>query len=333
MSLPLFLGMLLAPAAQAAGQLPTGVIAGQLRGSDGMPAAGVRLAAAEIQTQTGERNLVSIGRTDEAGRYRLEGVPPGRYWVVAGALTSPTYYPGALDSAGASAVTVAAGATVTDIDFGILAALNAMSTDTSGLAPAGRRPRIPGRFRIDDGRPLPPDFGDFHVWYGGEAPVVAQDGTFSIALSPAPEFVTVEIYSNRLIGDYYVKSMAFGSVDLLRSPLMITETAPSVDISLARGTLVSGTVLTETGAPAELTVFLIPQPRPARRPDLLRMAVADPQGHFEIFGVAPGEYRVSSANDNDPARETPALTVSGDAQDVHLTLTAARGLRFAPLAR
>ena len=53
-------------------QAQNGVIMGQLRGSDGAPAAGVRVAAAEVGEKSGAASLISIGRTDDNGRYRLE---------------------------------------------------------------------------------------------------------------------------------------------------------------------------------------------------------------------------------------------------------------------
>jgi len=62
---------------------PVGVITGQIRAMDGLPAAKVEVAAVEIE-QYGNLNpataiLVSLGQTDAEGRYRLERVPPGRY--------------------------------------------------------------------------------------------------------------------------------------------------------------------------------------------------------------------------------------------------------------
>jgi hypothetical protein len=47
--------------------------------------------------------------TDKNGRYSLENVAPGRYLVMAGPLDAPTYFPGVLNPAKATALTIVAG--------------------------------------------------------------------------------------------------------------------------------------------------------------------------------------------------------------------------------
>jgi hypothetical protein len=65
----------------------------------------------------GTAALVTIGETDDAGRFRLENVPPGRYYISAGRVEMPTYFPGTLEVAAGKIITVASGATVTDVNF------------------------------------------------------------------------------------------------------------------------------------------------------------------------------------------------------------------------
>jgi TonB family protein len=55
--------------------------------------------------------------TDSAGRYRLENIPPGRYYVVAGFVDFPTYYPGVSSVSGATALNVLSGTPITGINF------------------------------------------------------------------------------------------------------------------------------------------------------------------------------------------------------------------------
>ena len=43
------------------------------------------------------RATVSLAETDSTGRYQLENVPPGRYYITAGRLDVLTYYPGTLE--------------------------------------------------------------------------------------------------------------------------------------------------------------------------------------------------------------------------------------------
>src|ERR1051325_6112161 len=96
MALWLFLSILLAQ-----GTIPradSGVVTGVVRLPDGSPAPGVRVAAMvppEVGFSPGNASeLAAIGKTDESGHYRLEDVPAGRYFIVAGRVDAPTYYPG-----------------------------------------------------------------------------------------------------------------------------------------------------------------------------------------------------------------------------------------------
>ena len=98
-----------------------GVIAGEIRLPDGAIAAGVRVSAmsAEGEDLNATTVLGRITITDELGRYRLDSVSPGRYYIVAGALDAPTYYPGAGDLQSARIIAVATGSNVQGVDFRI----------------------------------------------------------------------------------------------------------------------------------------------------------------------------------------------------------------------
>src|SRR5262245_32317963 len=77
----------------------SGTITGTLKDSAGKPAVGIRVMAVprpeSFDVLAGDVSAYSsLSETDEQGRYKLEGVPPGRYLVSAGNLSVPTYYPG-----------------------------------------------------------------------------------------------------------------------------------------------------------------------------------------------------------------------------------------------
>jgi hypothetical protein len=117
---------------------PTGTIAGTLTGQDGKPLAGVRVAAMvvpdTVSTSDDTLVFVNLARTDDQGRYRLEDVPPGRYFITAGFVNVPTYYPGVTARSDATVVVIRAGANLPGIDF------SAASPSSIGGAVSGRVP-------------------------------------------------------------------------------------------------------------------------------------------------------------------------------------------------
>ena len=75
----------------------SGVVVGHLHSPDGTAAAGVRVMAAPV-ADSSQKNpsqvLEAITETDASGSYRLENLPPGRYYIRAGLVELPTYFPG-----------------------------------------------------------------------------------------------------------------------------------------------------------------------------------------------------------------------------------------------
>lgn len=97
-------------------QTAPGIVTGVVRNAGGQPQPNVRVAAMAPPAQTAGANvLVTISRTDEAGRYRLE-VPPGEFFITAGRVDRPTYYPNSMEPATAKAIQVRAGSTLDGID-------------------------------------------------------------------------------------------------------------------------------------------------------------------------------------------------------------------------
>jgi hypothetical protein len=109
--------VLLLLASVATQQVRTGVVSGTVQALDGAAAAGVRVAVVAAADQSGIETSVIA---DENGRYRIEGIPPGRYWIIAGALLSPTYYPGKATPEEALLVTITALSPVENVDFRML---------------------------------------------------------------------------------------------------------------------------------------------------------------------------------------------------------------------
>ena len=61
--------------------------------------------------------MTRIAETDAQGRYLLDGIPQGRYYIAAGRVDQPTYYPGVREMGPATIVSVMPGITVSGIDF------------------------------------------------------------------------------------------------------------------------------------------------------------------------------------------------------------------------
>src|SRR5262245_60919686 len=77
--------------------LQTGTVTGRLLNPDGSPASKIRVSAMAVPESPNNANdppaLITLTETDTAGQYRLTDVPIGRYYIVAGFVDSPTYYP------------------------------------------------------------------------------------------------------------------------------------------------------------------------------------------------------------------------------------------------
>jgi hypothetical protein len=101
--------------------LQTGTVTGRVLNVDGTPGARLRVVAQAMEeTPAAAVNapvFVSIVQTDAQGNYRLEGVPPGSFYIAAGMVDLPTYFPGVTTVAEARVVKVASGAVLRDIDF------------------------------------------------------------------------------------------------------------------------------------------------------------------------------------------------------------------------
>ncbi len=121
--------------------VPAGVIAGMVRDADGEPLEGVHISVGRRTYEYGRPRIEGYNSTDtdDQGRYRVGKLPPGRYYVAAEPPArgwnrvdrSPTsgqtvtaavmtFYPGALDTTGATPVTVRAGARIEGIDIAML---------------------------------------------------------------------------------------------------------------------------------------------------------------------------------------------------------------------
>jgi hypothetical protein len=245
----------LLPQAPAPRQADGGTIAGEIRLPDGTPAARVRVGALAIRVRSPNTNGITVlsrmTETDEAGRYRLENVPAGRYYIVAGTITSPMYYPGTFSLADAANITVVSGTNIAGLNFNF-PRIEPQVSEGQLLISLGS---ISGRIVTENGRRWPLFIPTLYVFVEGGtktkvgadgvkikgsgtfgATPVSKDGTFSLNLADG-EYAISLITG---LGDpltpadgYTVKSMSSGGIDLLKEKLKVDHsTRQTITITL-----------------------------------------------------------------------------------------------------
>jgi hypothetical protein len=229
-----------------------GVVTGQIRLQDGSPAAGIRVGAMSANGGITDAGvfLESLAETDATGLYRLSGITPGRYYIVAGALDAPTYFPGAASTKDARILEIRDGSTVGSVNFTVL---NLRVTPPSFVMPLG----IGGRVVLEGGGRLPQFLPRLYVdmGKGNRRTAIGEDGnrirgtgTYgAIAVSPDGIFRTFiddgdyDVSLITSLGEpltaadgYYVKSIVAGAVDLSKQKRAVRgRTAPAITITLA----------------------------------------------------------------------------------------------------
>jgi hypothetical protein len=209
--------------------------------------------------------LERIVETDTSGQYSLSGISPGRYYIVAGAIQALTYYPVSDTEQAARILNIEAGSTLSAVDF-VIPTIPTLANCTfrqriASKSASGNRilgppplPLVPGKVVVEGGRPFLPKLyvhlvdAPNRTVYGEDgrkiqlsgtagATPVSQDGTFRL-LVPNGEYAVSLITS---LGDplsaadgYYVKSISFGAVDLLKEKLRNPGlTSSTITITLA----------------------------------------------------------------------------------------------------
>jgi len=323
-----------------------GTITGILRDAAGKPLPSVRVAAIPQEgdaaaVMAGQTEAMSaLAETDQNGRYVLDNLPPGRYYIAAGRLDGQTFYPGILDKKDGKTILVAAGLQVTGIDF-------SMRNESQGRAAAvgifigvGGSPtmRIPLDVRVEGGSKVPIfsprgmamlKFTPVGTGTDVLLPINWPDLTF---FSPPPDY---RISVQGLPDGFSVKSMTYGATDLLTAPLVIpapvfnAQTAVQmlslsggqapltlINVPAGGGTAPAGPlsiVLSANVAAAPSGVLVAGRVTTGARSIYLSgvpgMLYSD--GTFEFRGVRPGRYSIVTL-DNPAARPVVASVVVGD---------------------
>jgi len=320
-----------------------GTIGGVLRDSSGKPAVRVRVGAITQPERQGElaeaSAMASIAETDEAGRYRLENIPPGKYYIAAGRVDFPTYYPGTQALGRATVLSVAPGTAVNGIDFAML--------DTSARV-AGPEFLLAGALTFTVGVKVTVDGG-------GKLPVFSPNGFMMIRLTNVTSRVEIDepittstisaagatsefsVNVVNLPAGYSVKSIMAGTTDITKSTLKLS----TLNFGTTAATPFGGVQIFPLGSmrsTSELSITLSRSGEQAaassgarvtgRAPTTARRSIfisGKPgffysDGTFEFRGVPPGRHSIATLyNAGAPGALAASVVVgSRDVENIQL---------------
>ena len=300
----------------------SGTVSGVLKTVDGKPAAGVRVSAMTRQEPlqaTAAVALASIAETDENGRYTIEGIPPGQYYIVAGSIDRPTYFPGTQDITSARVVQITAGARIAGFDFAVIdTSRRAISTrlgpswlQVSLRVTAERGSRMPA---VSPAGPLTLEFERAPDRITASAPATATQ--ILLELQPAGTATEYRARIRNLPEGFFVSSMTYAGVDL-RSGILSLPAAAALSSSL--GMVAAGDTLVVTIGEGARVRTGVRVTGIGRRSDSHPVVLSGNRGlvfsdgSFEFYDVPPGLHTIALIDS--PGRALGTTIVVGD-QDI-----------------
>lgn len=313
-----------------------GSITGTIHAQGGGPAANVRVVAMAVPNtprRAAESAVFeSIAQTDSAGRYRLDNISPGRYYIAAGPVTLQTFHPGTPTQSSASIVMVTRNAPLlSGVDF-------TLSTNTPSFAPSAAQGALPaaaaarggvtccrlqGRFFMEDKSPVPSfpksltvfnRYGATGVSVGGSLGGTRVDmvGVYSsLGFYPITYAIgtTVEIAVEGLPPGYVLKSVAYGGKDFGLTPFQVDgKSLGTLDMILGYDTAAILQKVTARGkvinsAPEWKVTRIRFASTMANGPVLV--ASLQPDGTFEVADIPVGLYRTGVIDPKGGAHTSP----------------------------
>ena len=250
-----------------------GTITGRILSVEGTPASGVRVTAMtprEPGQGEGVSMYASITQTDSSGSYRLENVSPGRYYITAGLLDAPTYYPG---------VAALSGATVVVVDGAVKDGIDFQLKIPPGMKVSGRLAILPAP------RSTPATVMLAGTTMGLREAPVNPDGTFEFLRVPPGRYTLTNMFGLPplpvLVSDHDLTDLEVGNN--------------------ATGVRVSGRLVSPDPSPGTFssTTVIITGPGASYQ------GRADATGVFEFLRVPPGNYSLRAL----PGAPTRPLTL------------------------
>ena len=335
----------------------TGTVTGTLKTDAGTPAVGVRVgamvrpeSAADLSSASA---LSSIAETDAAGHFRLENVPQGRYYITAGRVDYPTFFPGTQDITASRVVLVKPGDVITGIDF-VMNSIAARPPDTGAFGSTVTLSfTIPIQIFVEGGGPAPvfspSGFSTLRLTRTSdgavtEVPLSTTSLTMGLpSAGTAPEY---RIVIDRLPAGYSVGSIKYGAAEIASNILKFysintTNNPAATGIAgLQFSTVVTGTGAYTASPFSALMIKLVSTPPSASTAPGVRVNGSAPtaevrsvylsgvpgiffaDGSFEFRNVQPGRYTVSTPDNPSSSRPLAAAIVVGNQDVTGIELTA-----------
>jgi protocatechuate 3,4-dioxygenase beta subunit len=333
-------------------------IAGTLLDEDETPFAGALVEAVRAVEENGQRRFVTVAEsvTDDNGRYRLLGIPPGQYFVRAAdpafaniddqlgqLFYGPTFYPGTASQDEAERIVVNAGQPREGLKFRLrvtkpiarfpvsrVALASYSMPRAGGQPPAAQKPK-PGQpaVQVTPQAPEPPPTSALSgrvTSLGGNKPlararvVVSANELFSCPANTPPDKTADCPRKTRVAitdadgrwtldklprGKTFVVTVsktkfaarAYGETPPAVPPAYIElkadEKKENIDVQLAAGLFIAGTLLDEDESPfagAVVEAVRAVYDNGQRRFVTVAESVSDDKGQFRLIGIPPGQY-------------------------------------------
>ena len=295
---------------------PPGIITGRVLNADGTPAGKLRISVMpvpDVNTPPGALpGLSNLSETDSAGNFRIEDVAPGRYYVVAGFVSFPTYYPGVRDLSGATIVNVVSNTTVSGVDFRVAAASGGIKVSgrVAGIEKVPRDARAPVTVSLS---------------YDISSAIVQADGSFEIQRVPPGRYFA------------HVSSPIPNGMSSSVPVEVEDKDVTGVQLDIRRLVEIGGTAIVEgTGPVPQLTVSLAnPSPPPSDSTRSVVRINPEKNGSFRLT-LPEGEWKVDALNALPPGYSVKSFTYGAtdltrdllkispaDSRQLQLTLTTA----------
>ena len=286
---------------------------GTIRVPGGAPAIGVRVVAIEVpgaaRVANGASVFARITQTDNTGRYQLDDIPPGRYYIAAGPVSSQTLHPGTTTQDKASIITVTRDSqAINGIDFTLINVAQTVSQPANCCI-------FSGQIVTEDGSPLP-NFTTLRVvdkGSSGNPGSGSGGGLFRIILRIG---TTAQLSIEGLPPGYVLKSQAYGGNKPTAGPVFIDGKSPTTIVLTLGYEPVSSQKVTVRGRVSnvarELNATSLSFTSTIPKGQTFATSL-QPDSSFEFTGIPFGAYRAGVLDAAGKEFVSSAVTVIGGA--------------------